>query len=206
MEYEGRATPVFADSMEFVVFRPYWNVTPSIQEKEFSGKSAEELAAGNYEYYNDGGVTRIRQRPGPKNALGLVKFLFPNDFNIYLHDTPNDELFKKDVRAFSHGCIRLEKPDEMAAYVLGWDLNRVHEAMQGSDNRTVTLKRKIPVYITYFTTYVTDDKLFFGNDLYKRDDEMVNRMMPGAILTPDVERAARTLHKMAEEWGGSHRD
>ena len=206
MEYEGRATPVFADSMEFVVFRPYWNVTPSIQEKEFSGKSAEELAAGNYEYYNDGGVTRIRQRPGPKNALGLVKFLFPNDFNIYLHDTPNDELFKKDVRAFSHGCIRLEKPDEMAAYVLGWDLNRVHEAMQGSDNRTVTLKRKIPVYITYFTTYVTDDKLFFGNDLYKRDDEMVNRMMPGAILTPDVERAARTLHKMAEEWGGSHTD
>jgi murein L,D-transpeptidase YcbB/YkuD len=206
MEYEGRATPVFADSMEFVVFRPYWNVTPSIQEKEFANKSPEELAAGNYEYYNDGGVTRIRQRPGPKNALGLVKFLFPNDFNIYLHDTPNDELFKKDVRAFSHGCIRLEKPDEMAAYVLGWDLNRVHEAMQGSDNRTVTLKRKIPVYITYFTTYVTDDKLFFGNDLYKRDDEMVNRMMPGAILTPDVERAARTLHKMAEEWGGSHRD
>jgi murein L,D-transpeptidase YcbB/YkuD len=201
-EYEGKATPVFADSMEYVVFRPYWNVTPSIQEKEFANKSPEQLAAGNYEYYNDGGVTRIRQRPGPKNALGLVKFLFPNDFNIYLHDTPNDDLFKKDVRAFSHGCIRLEKPDEMAAYVLGWDMDRVHAAMEsGPDNKTVTLKQKIPVYITYFTTYVTDGKLYFGNDLYKRDDTMVEKMMPGAILPPDFGRAARALQKLAEEWG-----
>jgi L,D-transpeptidase YcbB len=205
MEYEGRATPVFADSMEFVVFRPYWNVTPTIQEKEFAGRDAASLDAGGFEFYNDGGQTRIRQRPGPKNALGLVKFLFPNDFNIYLHDTPNDELFKKDVRAFSHGCIRLEKPDEMAAYVLGWDLERVHAAMNGGgDNKTVTLKRKIPVYITYFTTYVNDGKMFFGNDLYKRDDIMVDRVMPGAILPADFERAARTLHKMAEEWGGKH--
>jgi murein L,D-transpeptidase YcbB/YkuD len=202
MEYEGRATPVFADSMQYVVFRPYWNVTPTIQATEFANKSPEQLAAGNYEYYNDHGATRIRQRPGPKNALGLVKFLFPNDFNIYLHDTPNDELFKKDVRAFSHGCIRLEKPDEMAAYVLGWDMDRVHAAMNGgSDNKTVTLKTKIPVYITYFTTYVTDDKLFFGNDLYKRDDELVAKVMPGAILPSDHERAARTLQKMAEDWG-----
>jgi murein L,D-transpeptidase YcbB/YkuD len=206
MEYEGRATPVFADSMEYVVFRPYWNVTPSIQEKEFAGRDAASLAAGGFEFYNDGGQTRIRQLPGPKNALGLVKFLFPNDFNIYLHDTPQDKLFEKDVRAFSHGCIRLEKPDEMAAYVLGWDLDRVHAAMNGSDNKTVTLKQKIPVYITYFTTYVTDDKLYFGNDLYKRDNEMVDKMAPGAILSPDVERAARTLHKMAEEWGGNHSD
>jgi murein L,D-transpeptidase YcbB/YkuD len=207
MEYEGRATPVFADSMEYVVFRPYWNVTPTIQATEFAGKSAEQLAAGNYEYYNDGGVTRIRQRPGPKNALGLVKFLFPNDFNIYLHDTPNDDLFKKDVRAFSHGCIRLEKPDEMAAYVLGWDLERVHQAMNsGGDNKTVTLKQKIPVFITYFTTYVNDGKLFFGNDLYARDRELVEKVAPGAILPADVERAARTLHNLAEEWGGTHKE
>jgi murein L,D-transpeptidase YcbB/YkuD len=201
-EYEGKATPVFADSMEYVVFRPYWNVTPSIQEKEFADKTPEQLAAGNYEYYKDGGVTRIRQRPGPKNALGLVKFLFPNDFNIYLHDTPNGELFKKDVRAFSHGCIRLEKPDEMAAYVLGWDMDRVHAAMEsGPDNKTVRLARKIPVYITYFTTYVTDGKLYFGNDLYHRDDTMVEKMMPGAILPPDFGRAARALQSLAEEWG-----
>jgi murein L,D-transpeptidase YcbB/YkuD len=203
MEYEGRATPVFADSMQYVVFRPYWNVTPTIQANEFANKSPEQLAAGNYEYYRDGGATRIRQKPGPTNALGLVKFLFPNDFNIYLHDTPNDELFEKDVRAFSHGCIRLEKPDEMAAYVLGWDLDRVHQMMNGGgDNKTITLKQKIPVYITYFTTYVNDGKLFFGNDLYKRDNQLVDEVMPGAVLPADHLRAARTLHKIAEEWGG----
>ena len=203
MEYEGRATPVFADSMQYVVFRPYWNVTPTIQANEFANKTPEQLAAGNYEYYRDGGATRIRQKPGPTNALGLVKFLFPNDFNIYLHDTPNDELFEKDVRAFSHGCIRLEKPDEMAAYVLGWDLDRVHQMMNGGgDNKTITLKQKIPVYITYFTTYVNDGKLFFGNDLYKRDNQLVDEVMPGAVLPADHLRAARTLHKIAEEWGG----
>lgn len=207
MEYEGRATPVFADSMQYVVFRPYWNVTPTIQANEFAGRDAASLAAGGFEFYNDGGQTRIRQLPGPKNALGLVKFLFPNDFNIYLHDTPNDELFKKDVRAFSHGCIRLEKPDEMAAYVLGWDLDRVHQAMNGGgDNKTVTLKQKIPVYITYFTTYVTDGQLFFGNDLYKRDNALADKVLPGAVLPADFERAARMLHKMAEEWGGTHTD
>ena len=203
MEYEGRATPVFADSMQYVVFRPYWNVTPTIQANEFANKTPEQLAAGNYEYYRDGGATRIRQKPGPTNALGLVKFLFPNDFNIYLHDTPNDELFEKDVRAFSHGCIRLEKPDEMAAYVLGWDLDRVHQMMNGGgDNKTITLKQKIPVYITYFTTYVNDGKLFFGNDLYKRDNQLVDEVMPGAVLPADHLRAARTLHKIAAEWGG----
>jgi murein L,D-transpeptidase YcbB/YkuD len=204
-EFEGRATPVFADSMQFVVFRPYWNVTPTIQADEFANMSPEAMAKGNYEYYKDGGVTRVRQRPGPTNALGLVKFLFPNDFNIYLHDTPNDKLFEKDVRAFSHGCIRLEKPDEMAAYVLGWDMDRVHAMMNGGgDNKTVTLKKKIPVYITYFTTYVNDGKLFFGNDLYKRDDALVEKVALGAILPADFERAARTLHKIAEEWGGKH--
>jgi murein L,D-transpeptidase YcbB/YkuD len=204
-EYDGRSTPVFADSMQFVVFRPYWNVTPTIQAEEFANMSAEAMAAGNYEYYKDGGVTRVRQRPGPKNALGLVKFLFPNNFNIYLHDTPNDKLFEKDVRAFSHGCIRLEKPAEMAAYVLGWDMDRVQAAMNSSrDNQTITLKKKIPVYITYFTTYIHEGKLFFGNDLYHRDDALLREVAVGAVLPADHERAARTLHKMAEEWGGDH--
>ncbi|HVD59435.1 MAG TPA: L,D-transpeptidase family protein, partial [Gemmatimonadaceae bacterium] len=137
-EYEDKATPVFADSMEFVVFRPYWNVPPGIAEKEIFPKGEGYLASQNMETYSEGGETRVRQRPGPKNALGLVKFLFPNDFNIYFHDTPNDELFKKDVRAFSHGCIRLEHPDQMAEFVLGWSSDQVHEAMEsGPNNRTV---------------------------------------------------------------------
>ena len=205
MEYEGKATPVFADTMQYVVFRPYWNVTPDIQAKEFEPKVAADpgyLDRGGFEYYQEGGKTRIRQKPGPKNALGLVKFLFPNDFNIYLHDTPNDELFKKDVRAFSHGCIRLEKPDSMAQFVLGWDMDKIHEAMNnGPDNTTITLKQPIPVFITYFTTYVTDGQLFFGNDLYKRDGSLVDMMVPGALPSEDALRATRALHAIAENWG-----
>jgi murein L,D-transpeptidase YcbB/YkuD len=204
-EYEGKATPVFADTMQYVVFRPYWNVTPDIQAKEFEPKIAADpgyLDRGGFEYYQEGGKTRIRQKPGDKNALGLVKFLFPNDFNIYMHDTPNGELFKKDVRAFSHGCIRLEKPDEMAQFVLGWDLDKIHEAMHnGPDNHTITLKQPIPVYITYFTTYVTDGELYFGNDLYKRDASLHDLMVPGAIPPEEAIRATRALHTMAENWG-----
>jgi murein L,D-transpeptidase YcbB/YkuD len=204
-EYEGKATPVFADTMTTVVFRPYWNVTPDIQAKEFDPKIAADpgyMDRGDFEYYKDGGVTRIRQKPGPKNSLGLVKFLFPNDFNIYLHDTPNDELFKKDVRAFSHGCIRLEHPDSMAQFVLGWDMDRIHEAMQnGPDNTAIALKRPIPVYITYFTTYVTNGELYFGNDLYKRDDAIVASMRPGGLPPDDALRASRALHATAEKWG-----
>src|SRR5436190_8153536 len=114
-EYEGRATPVFSDSMEYVIFRPYWDVPPKIAENELIPKGVP----ADFEETTEGGELHFRQRPGPKNALGLVKFMFPNDFNIYLHDTPQDNLFDKDVRAFSHGCIRLEKPDELASWVLG---------------------------------------------------------------------------------------
>ena len=120
-EFEGTgATPVFADTMQYVVFRPYWNVTPKIQAKEFAPKIATDslfLKRGGYEYYREGKVTRIRQKPGPQNSLGLVKFIFPNNFNIYLHDTPNSELFKKDVRAFSHGCIRVEACEQFVRSV-----------------------------------------------------------------------------------------
>src|SRR5205814_6448769 len=128
----------------------------------------------DFEMTTQNGKPHLRQRPGPKNALGLVKFIFPNDFNIYLHDTPQDRLFDKDVRAFSHGCIRVEKPAELAQWVLGWDASRVEQAMQeGGDNKGVKLPRKIPVYIAYGTAYVRDGQLYFGNDLYHRDDELV---------------------------------
>ena len=112
----------------------------------------------------------MRQKPGDKNSLGLVKFMFPNDFNIYLHDTPQGELFNKDVRAFSHGCIRLEQPDSLAQCVLGWPMDSVHQAdARRAGQPPVNLQRKIPVYIVYFTTYVKDGELYFGNDLYDRD-------------------------------------
>jgi len=199
-EYEDKATPVFADSMETVVFRPYWNITPDIQAKETAPKIAADpnyMAANNLEYYKDGGVTRIRQKPGPQNSLGLVKFLFPNDFNIYLHDTPQKELFDKDVRAFSHGCIRVEKPVDLAAWVLGWDQAKVTQYEQGQDNNSVKLPHKLPVYIEYATAYVKDGQLYFGNDLYHRDDQLVKAMADGALPSPRAVQALEALKRIA---------
>ena len=200
-EYEDKNTPVFSDSMHYVVFRPYWNVPDKIAEKEIYPKLAADssfLERNNYEFFRDGGKQRIRQKPGPKNALGLVKFLFPNDFNIYLHDTPDDQLFAKDIRAFSHGCIRLEKPAEMAQWVLGWTPEEVRQAMEdGPDNKTVTLDEKIPVYIVYFTAYLRDGRLFFGNDLYKRDDKLVARLKNGAMPNGEARGLLAEIRRFA---------
>jgi murein L,D-transpeptidase YcbB/YkuD len=174
--------------METVVFRPYWLITPDIQAKETAPKIAADpdyMAANDLEYYRDGSQMRIRQKPGPKNALGLVKFLFPNSFNIYLHDTPQGELFEKDVRAFSHGCIRLEKPKELAQFVLGWSADRVEAAEQGRDDQPAKLPSKLPVYIVYATAYDRDGQLYFGNDLYNRDDALVRDV--ARSVSPDAE-------------------
>ena len=200
-DFEDKATPVFSDSMEVVVFRPYWNVTPDIAEKEIFPKMNADggyLAANNYELYKEGGATRVRQKPGEKNSLGLVKFLFPNDFNIYLHDTPNQELFDKDVRAFSHGCIRVEKPSELAQWVLGWDAAKVDSRMKGtSDNQQTRLPKKLPVYITYGTAYIRDGRLYFGNDLYDRDDKLVQQVVKGALPSAETVRAVQALRGIA---------
>ncbi|MDP9204526.1 MAG: L,D-transpeptidase family protein [Gemmatimonadota bacterium] len=197
-EYQDKATPVFADSMETVVFRPYWNVTPDIAAKEVFPKGAAYMARENMETYQENGQTRVRQRPGPKNALGFVKFLFPNDFNIYLHDTPNHELFKEDVRAFSHGCIRVEKPAELAQWVLGWPAEKVQSEMDNPpDNKSVKVPSKIPVYITYFTTYINNGQLYFGNDLYNRDDKLVPIVMSGAMPSKEIVDAIQALRRIA---------
>jgi murein L,D-transpeptidase YcbB/YkuD len=200
-DFEDKATPVFSDVMETVVFRPYWNVTPDIAAKEIFPKIQSNpgyLASNDYELYQEGGATRVRQRPGDKNALGFVKFLFPNDFNIYLHDTPNHELFEKDVRAFSHGCIRVEKPSELAQWVLGWDASRVDAAMHGSDNNSIKVPQKIPVYIVYGTAYIRDNQLYFGNDLYDRDDKLVAQVMRGALPTTEMVNAVQALRRIAD--------
>ncbi|HTJ21667.1 MAG TPA: L,D-transpeptidase family protein [Gemmatimonadaceae bacterium] len=202
-EYEDKATPVFSDSMEYVVFRPYWNVTPDIAAKEIFPKEEAQpgyLAANNMEVYNDHGRRAVRQLPGPKNSLGLVKFMFPNDFNIYLHDTPNGELFTKDVRAFSHGCIRVEKPSELAEWALGWPADKVQDAMHdGPNNRQVKLPAKIPVYIVYFTTFVEGGELHFGNDLYDRDSPLVNALQSIAMPSPVTLEAQRALRELARD-------
>jgi murein L,D-transpeptidase YcbB/YkuD len=202
-DYQGKSTPVFSDSMEFVVFRPYWIVTDSIAAKEIYPKAAADpsyLERNNYEIVTIEHRKRVRQKPGDKNSLGLVKFMFPNDFNIYLHDTPQGELFNKDVRAFSHGCIRLQHPDSLAQFALGWPLDRVHQQMeQGPDNHTVNLPAKIPVYIVYFTTYVKNNRLYFGNDLYDRDDALVKTMASAAAGDSASAQAVQTLRQSRAE-------
>jgi L,D-transpeptidase YcbB len=202
-DYEGKATPVFSDSMEFVVFRPYWIVPDSIANKEIYPKVAADptyLDRNNYEIVTIEHRKRVRQKPGDKNSLGLVKFMFPNDFNIYLHDTPQGELFNKDVRAFSHGCIRLQHPDQLAQFVLGWPMDSVHREMQdGRDDHQVNLKHKIPVYIVYFTTYEQNGQLYFGNDLYKRDDKLVQSVASAAESDSASARAVQTLRQARGE-------
>lgn len=198
-EYQDRATPVFADSLETVVFRPYWNVPPGIAQKEIFPKGAAYMKRENMETYTQNGQTLVRQRPGPKNALGFVKFLFPNDFAIYLHDTPNHELFKEDVRAFSHGCIRVEHADQLANFVLGWPIDRINQAMaSGPDNHSVKVPKKIPVYIAYFTAYINNGQLYFGNDLYSRDDKLVEVVMPGAMPSKETVEAVQALRRIAD--------
>ena len=139
------------------------------------------LARNDMEVFRDNGGKAVRQRPGPHNSLGLVKFLFPNDYDIYLHDTNQKSLFAKNVRAASHGCIRLEQPDKLAEYVLGWPADSVKSAMEsGKDDHTVTLSKKLPVYIVYFTAYERDGELHFADDVYRRDDGLKTRLTVSA--------------------------
>ncbi len=117
----------------------------------------------------------IRQKPGPKNSLGLIKFLFPNSNDIYLHDTPSKSLFERETRAFSHGCIRVANPKELAIEILKddpkWNSEKIDSAMNSGKENWYTLKNKIPVYIGYFTAWVDNDgTIHFYNDIYKRDE------------------------------------
>jgi murein L,D-transpeptidase YcbB/YkuD len=124
----------------------------------------------------------IRQRPGPKNALGVVKFMFPNSNSIYLHDTPSKSLFNQEKRAFSHGCIRLEKPKELAHLILkndpNWTFEKIETAMHSGVEKWYALPKKIPVYIGYFTAWVTKDGIaHFYEDVYQRDERLAAMLL-----------------------------
>jgi L,D-transpeptidase YcbB len=202
----GHDTPVFGDSMAYVVFRPYWSVPYSIARAEFLPKITRDpdyLAKKGFEVVNSkqdvvtsGTVTPevleqlrsgklfIRQTPGPKNSLGLVKFIFPNNYNVYMHDTPEQVFFSKSRRDFSHGCIRLEKPADVAVWVLrnnpGWDMDRVRAAMNGSTTQQVNLARPIPVLIVYGTAIVTEDGIVhFYDDIYGHDAALEKVLQKG---------------------------
>ena len=193
----GNNTPVFSGEMQTVVFSPYWNIPENILAGETAPaviKDRNFLARNNMEVLrvNPRGAERVsvddidwsdteslkqfsvRQRPGAQNALGHVKFLFPNPYDVYLHDTPSDSLFSRQGRALSHGCVRVEEPETLAIYVLrgydAWPAERILTAMHSGDEQHVKLKTSIPVHIVYFTAWVDDDGgMHFQNDVYGYD-------------------------------------
>ena len=182
---EGHNTMMFNGELNQVVFSPHWNVPPSIVRNEIlpaMSKNGNYLASQNMEIVSqEGELPVIRQKPGAKNALGKVKFLFPNSFNIYFHDTPSKSLFEKDKRAFSHGCIRLREPEKMANYVLRnqpeWTPEKISEAMNSGDEKFVKVKDPIPVVITYYTAWVDEfGKLNFREDIYGHDQKLAEKM------------------------------
>lgn len=196
-------TPVFSSEMTYLVINPYWNVPPSIAGKELlpvlrrdpsylSRHNMEVISKGGMRY-NPGGINwsqigssnfpfLLRQRPGTKNPLGTVKFMFPNRFNVYLHDTSQRGLFARSERVFSHGCIRIEKPTELLEYVLGpnsrWNRNTL-KTLSRERERIVGLPEPIPVHIMYWTAWVDNDgKVQFRKDIYGRDKLLEAQLNP----------------------------
>jgi len=203
----GHNTPIFVDTMRYVVLRPYWNVPPTIQQTEivpairknrnYISKKNFEVTTQRGEVVTSGaidddvleqlraGKLAVRQKPGPANSLGLVKLIFPNSHNVYLHSTPAPELFSRSRRDFSHGCIRVEKPVELTAWALrnnsGWDLQRVRQAMEdGKDNQQVNLAKPIPVLILYGTAIVDEAGVVrFFDDIYGLDASLEKVLAKG---------------------------
>lgn len=200
-------SPIFEKEIQYVVFRPYWEVTPSIERNEIVPhiqKDPGYIAEHNFEVVTtkgevvtdnaaspevlDGiksGRLLVRQKPGPMNSLGLVKIIFPNPENVYLHGTDVPQLFTQDVRDLSHGCIRVEQPAELVAWVLrnnsGWDLERVKATMDGEKNNVqVNLARRIPVLIVYGTAAVNEEnQIRFFDDIYGYDAELEKALEHG---------------------------
>lgn len=195
-----RRTPVFSDKIRYMVMNPYWHVPPSIALKDlvpkikkdpaflskqkfkvFEGWGADtkEIDPDRFDWQNTAGsirTLRFRQDPGPLNALGRIKFMFPNPHNVYLHDTPSKELFAKSRRDFSSGCIRIEKPVELAEYLLSndpnWPAEKIRAAITGSEltEQTVKLPEPINVHILYWTVWEEENgQLHFADDIYNRD-------------------------------------
>ncbi|MDQ6480118.1 L,D-transpeptidase family protein [Dyadobacter sp. LHD-138] len=179
---EAHNTVIFSGTLNQVVFSPYWNVPPSILKNEILPgikRRPNYLAKHNMEWNGNA----VRQKPGPKNSLGLVKFLFPNSYNIYLHDTPSKNLFGESSRAFSHGCIRLSEPKRLAEFLLRkdstWTEQKITDAMNLGKEKYVRLRGKaeIPVFIGYFTAWIDQNGLLnFRKDIYGHDKKMAERL------------------------------
>lgn len=192
-----RKTPTFSDLIKYLEFNPYWTVPYSIATRDklpllqrnpsglaasgfevFSGKQKVDARAVNWTQYSRGSFPfTLRQKPGPKNALGQVKFMFPNRFNVYLHDTPQRNLFDKTFRSFSSGCVRVHQPIDLAEQLLkrkkGWDRARIDTVLASGKRTVVTLDQPLPVHIVYSTAWLAEDgSIRFYVDFYNRDDRL----------------------------------
>ena len=198
-------TPVMLEQMRYIDFRPYWNVPRSILVKEVVPalrRNPNYLQSNDMEMVGPGdqpagdqpgagaigrllrGDLRIRQRPGPENSLGLIKFVFPNASNVYLHGTPHMQLFERTRRDFSHGCIRLEQPEALAVWLLrdqpGWNLEEVQSAMNAERSSRLLLSHPVPVVIFYTTAVVrSDGSAWFYADIYGHDRELDEALRAG---------------------------
>ena len=194
----NKETPIFHSKMTTIEFNPHWTVPISISGNEILPKlksDPEYLSRNNMELLRGDSAVHVtdfssysknnfpfvvRQRPGGDNSLGRVKFLFPNPYSVYLHDTPSKSLFEKDIRAFSHGCVRIYKPLDLAAFLLaeqGITPKNINEIVESGKNTVVGLKTRIPIFITYWTCF-TDDKnqVFFFKDIYGRDKKIIKEL------------------------------
>lgn len=181
-------TTIFSGQIKYVVFSPYWNIPQSIVRNEVLPgirRNGNYLSAHRMEVTGRlNGLPTVRQLPGESNSLGLVKFLFPNSYNIYLHDTPSRSLFGETSRAFSHGCIRVKEPAKLAEFLLpdstGWNPEKISKAMHTGKEQYVTLKNRVPVFIAYFTAFIDrENQLNFRKDIYKLDDRLAGMLMSG---------------------------
>lgn len=179
-------TTVFYGEIKYIVFSPYWNVPESIVRNEVLPgirKNSNYISQHHMQingYVN--GLPNVRQMPGPNNSLGLVKFLFPNSYNIYLHDTPAKSLFGETTRAFSHGCIRVMEPAKLANFLLrqntNWNAQKISAAMHSGKEQYVTLTTKVPVFIAYLTAFIDrDNNINFRKDIYNRDQRLADMLV-----------------------------
>lgn len=174
-------TPVFSAAINEIVFSPYWNVPDSIAYKELWPKQNADSSYFEREHIEVLSGGRLRQKPGPWNALGFIKFNLPNRYTVYLHDTPSRELFSRAVRTFSHGCMRIEKPADLAAYLLrdvpGWTRERVVAESQTGMEHALRLRTPVMVHVLYWTAFVNGGgELHFAPDVYSRDDALDQAM------------------------------
>jgi murein L,D-transpeptidase YcbB/YkuD len=187
-------TPVFSDKMTYLELNPSWSIPKDIVKKEIEPAAAKHpgyLARKHIKVVNG---TEYRQLPGRDNPLGRVKFMFPNQFDVYLHDTPADHLFAKSERDFSHGCIRLENPVDLANYLLKddpkWPPEAIQEAIESGEQKTVSIPHPLPVHILYFTAWVDDDgTIEFRRDVYGHDAKLAAALDQEPPVTLGFERA-----------------